>query len=107
MTIEDQLMGKTPEAPEAGGVDPQPEQAAQRMKFDFSFLKTETGPGEISDYLDDPLNFSNSRGMAQILRGLYGFGLNTKKAVIDILVGLLRFSKERKAADASQTTHTA
>lgn len=59
-------------------------------------LTAETGPGPISQYIDHPLNFSQSNGMAQIIRGLSGIIDNLNLAIIDILVGGLRFSKERR-----------
>lgn len=74
---------------------PEPE---PRRGIDLSFLKTETGEGEISEYIDHPLNFNQSRGMAQMLRGFTGMFGSLKLALIDIALGALNFSKERKAA---------
>lgn len=58
-------------------------------------LTSETGDGSIDDYLDHPMNFKKSKGIAQILRGVTGIGLNLRLAIIDIGFGALRFSKER------------
>jgi hypothetical protein len=69
-----------------------------RRGIDLSFLKTETGEGEISEYISHPLNFNQSKGMAQMLRGFTGMFGSLKLAVIDIFLGALNFSKERKAA---------
>lgn len=62
-------------------------------------LTAETGPGSIGDYLNHPLNFNKSQGLAQILRGLTGLGANLRLAIIDIGLGALRFSKERKGVN--------
>lgn len=59
-------------------------------------LTAETGDGPITKYLDHPLNFNQSYGLAQVIRGLSGLISNLNLAVIDIVVGGLRFSKERK-----------
>lgn len=65
----------------------------QGLKIDFSFLKTPTGEGEIEDYLNHTLNFNKSVGLARIIRGLTGFMGNINLAVVDILLGVLEFSK--------------
>ena len=65
--------------------------------IDISFLKAKTGTGSIGDYVDHPLNFNKSNGMAQMIRGATGLLGALDLAVIDIFVGLLQFSKERKA----------
>lgn len=59
-------------------------------------LTAETGEGSIEDYLDHPMNFLKSKGLAQMLRGVHGLGANLKLAIIDVGMGFLRFSKERK-----------
>lgn len=59
-------------------------------------LTAETGSGAIGDYLDHPMNFNKSLGLAQILRGLTGLVGNLKLAIIDIGFGALRFSREKK-----------
>lgn len=67
--------------------------------LNLDFLKAETGEGEIEDYLTHPLNFGRSRGLAQVLRGLTGMIGSLKYALIDIVIGGLNFSKERKLAN--------
>lgn len=62
----------------------------------IDILKTQTGEGEVEDYLNHSLNFNNSKYMARILRGMTGFlgGLNF--AIADILVGLMEYGKTKK-----------
>lgn len=62
-------------------------------------LTAETGEGSIEDYLDHPMNFLKSKGLAQMLRGVHGLGANLKLAIIDVGMGFLRFSKERKSVN--------
>jgi hypothetical protein len=64
------------------------------------FLKAQTGPGEIEDYMTHPLNFSKSMGLAQMIRGITGIVGELRYAVLDIVMGFLQFSKERKAVRA-------
>lgn len=67
-------------------------------------LITETGQGDITsnDYLEHPLNFSKSEGLAQMLRGFTGFankylGMNSLRiAILDVIMGAMRFMKEGK-----------
>lgn len=81
-----------PEAPEAM------EDISQGFTIDFSFLKTRTGPGEIENYLNNPFNFSHSKGLAQVLRGVTGFVGNLDLAIVDIFIGTYNMIKEGKAA---------
>jgi hypothetical protein len=59
-------------------------------------LTAETGEGSIGDYIEHPMNFNNSKGLARILRGLTGIIGNLSLAIIDIGLGVLEFSKENK-----------
>lgn len=74
---------------------PQPD-AAPLPRFDFSFLKAETGAGSIEDYIEHPLNFDGSRGIAQILRGATGIAGSLNLAVIDIALGAIQVLKDKK-----------
>lgn len=56
---------------------------------------TQTGPGQIGDYVDHPLNFDGSMGLAQILRGLSGFAGELKLAVLDIGIGWFRWRGQK------------
>lgn len=59
-------------------------------------LTAETGQGTIGDYLEHPLNFNQSKGIARILRGLTGIMGNLNLAIIDIALGVLEVSKDKK-----------
>jgi hypothetical protein len=67
------------------------------FRLDLSWLSTPTGEGSVEDYMEHPLNFMKSKGIAQILRGLTGFFGNLKLALIDVALGALQFIKERRA----------
>jgi hypothetical protein len=71
---------------------------SQGIGIDLSILKSQTGEGSVSDYLEHPLNFNKSNGLARILRGLTGIMGNLNLAIIDIVVGTLEFFKERKGS---------
>lgn len=74
-----------------------PELQTQKMGINLEWLKAPTGEGDISDYMDHPLNFKKSEALAQILRGVSGFaGHNLKYALIDILIGAFKFRTELK-----------
>lgn len=73
------------------------EQPSRMNDFFQKILTAETGEGAIEDYLEHPMNFLNSKGLAQMLRGAHGILGNLKLAIIDIGFGFLRFSNERKA----------
>ena len=81
------------------GSDPIEGEKLQGLKLDFSFLLSVTGQGSIEERMDHPLNFLKSRGLAQVLRGLEGLlGQDLKLALVDIVIGVLNFTKERRAA---------
>ena len=67
-----------------------------KSNFFENMLKSETGEGGIEDYIQHPINFNNSKGMAQTIRGLTGLIGNLKLAVIDIFAGVLNMYKENK-----------
>lgn len=69
---------------------------AKGFNMDLGFMTAKTGEGSINDYIDHPLNFSHTNGMAQMIRGLTGLLGSLDLAIIDILVGLLQVSKDRK-----------
>lgn len=90
-------------------VDDIPFTDIEDMEGDYSpvisikdILMTETGQGDITsnDYLEHPLNFPKSEGLAQMLRGFTGFankylGMNSLRiAVLDVVMGAMRFMKE-------------
>lgn len=75
-------------------MEKQPSQTNEMIK---KILTSETGEGSIEDYIDHPMNFKKSQGIAQILRGVTGLGANLRLAIVDIGFGALRFSKERNS----------
>lgn len=74
-----------------------PEQPSKFNELFNKVLTAETGSGSIDDYLQHPMNFNQSKGLARILRGLTGIIGNLSLAIIDIGLGILEFSKEKKA----------
>jgi hypothetical protein len=78
---------------------PEPPQQNSRMQEILNKIMTaETGEGAIGDYIDHPMNFLKSKGLARVLRGLTGIFGSLSLAIIDIAVGTLEFTKERKGA---------
>lgn len=71
-----------------------------KMQFDFSFLLAKTGEGSVDGYVDHPLNFSRSKGLAQILRGVTGLVGELDLAVVDIGIGTFNMMKEGKSSVA-------
>lgn len=75
--------------PLPGTQSPVEPQEQERRTLDLSWLKVETGQGEISDYMDEPLNFTKKEGMARVLRGATGYLGTVRFAILDIVVGLM------------------
>lgn len=73
-----------------------PQQASAGI--DLSMLKTPTGEGSVGDYLEHPMNFNNSKGMARVLRGLTGMFGSLDLAIVDIVIGALDLLKMNKKA---------
>jgi len=65
----------------------------------LDYVTATTGNGSLQEYQDTPVNPNNSEGVAHIMRGVSG--LMGKKiddwALIDILQGAFKFSKEHKS----------
>lgn len=76
-------------------------EAPQGISIDFGFLKAKTGPGSIEDYMDHPMNFKKSKGMAQMLRGFTGIAGELDLAIVDITLGAFQFVKEEKASGST------
>ena len=73
------------------------QQSSGRMQEILNKLLTaETGEGSVGDYIDHPMNFLKSKGLAKVLRGFTGIFGSLSLAIIDIALGTLEFSKERK-----------
>lgn len=71
-----------------------PVEEESKLQFDFSFLLAKTGEGSVDSYIDHPLNFSRSKGIAQILRGATGLVGELDLAVVDIGVGAFNVFRE-------------
>lgn len=76
----------------------------QNVGFNIDFLLQETGPGPIDDYVNDPMNFDHSPEMAQIVRGVNGFGMRSNLAIFDILFGLIRLFRRQKKNEKQADT---
>jgi hypothetical protein len=76
--------------------EPETDYIPPRRGFNVEWLKAETGEGDVEDYLNHPLNASNNRFLAQILRGLTGMFGSMRFAVADIIIGVMDYMKERK-----------
>lgn len=74
---------------------PQLEQPKTENSFSFDFLKAKTGEGAISDYLNHPLNFNQSEGMARVIRGVTGLMGDLDLAIVDVFVGALDLFKSK------------
>lgn len=89
-------------AEELNETQPQPMETIEPIEqtptkgIDLGFLKAPTGEGSVGDYLDHPMNFNNSKGMARVLRGLTGMMGSLDLAIIDIVVGTLDLLKTNK-----------
>lgn len=77
---------------------PQVEESQPDLRERFAFLFVETGPGAVDSYVDHPLNFSRSVGLGQIIRGLTGILGSLEYAVVDIVIGFIRWRSEAIAA---------
>jgi hypothetical protein len=73
----------------------EPEEETGGFSIDFSWLRTPTGEGSIEEYINHPLNFNRSEGMAKVLRGFTGLVGDLKLAVIDIALGVLQMWRGR------------
>lgn len=72
------------------------EETKSGLGMDLSFLKAPTGAGSIESYIEHPMNFNNSKSLAQVIRGFTGMLGSLDLAIIDIVIGGLNFAKERK-----------
>lgn len=84
-------------------LDVDAEELFRPAQLDFSWIRAKTGPGSIESYINHPLNTTNSRGVAQMLRGATGLLGDLDLAVIDIGLGAVEVLRERKGAAVSET----
>jgi hypothetical protein len=76
----------------------QPIQQGRGFSFTIpEWLKADTGPGEVEDYLTHTLNHKRSYAMARIIRGATGMFGSLNKAAIDIVLGLFQMNNEKPA----------
>lgn len=77
---------------------PVEEEQVENVGSDFfrTIITAETGAGSISEYKEHPMNFTNSKAFAHVLRGLTGIFGSLNLAIIDIGVGAFQFLKEKR-----------
>lgn len=95
----EQTMSEVPQMPVE--FEEMPQQQSRAAEVFGKVLTAETGEGSIGDYIEHPMNFNNSKGLAQIIRGVTGLLGNLNLAIVDIVFGALRFSKEKKGVMAN------
>lgn len=95
MSILDDINESAP-APAIEESAPAIEESAPRMGIDLGFLQAKTGEGSIEDYIHHPMNVSKSKGLGQVIRGFTGLFGALDLAIIDIVVGLMQFTREKK-----------
>lgn len=86
-----------PEGPEA------PDAPSGGLGLNLGFLLAKTGEGSIESYLPHPLNPNQSKGIAQMLRGVTGMFGDTDYAIADILFGGMAYMREKGAAAREAT----
>lgn len=93
-SINDEIMG----APEEEITQPMPEApAAGGGGFRLpDWVKAQTGPGPLEQYVDHALNFNKSKALARIIRGMTGIIGEMNYAIVDIAMGVLEFVKPQK-----------
>jgi len=92
-----------PEFEDLPEAEPGPSVRVSDLLPDMSFLLAKTGDGPVESYMDHPLNFKGSKGMAQILRGVTGMAGELDYAIIDIGLGLVQLTKEGKGSERNIT----
>lgn len=99
MSILDDINEITPAPAEETTIAPAEDQP-KGLGIDLGFLQAKTGEGSIEQYIDHPMNISKSRGLAQTIRGFTGLFGALDLAIIDVVVGLMQFTKEKKGEKA-------
>lgn len=96
MTIKDEIRQENePTLDEDTQNDFKSENISSKGKL-FNILKSKTGPGEVEDYIEHPINLKKSTAVAKILRGIEGIFGALDLAIIDILIGSLELIKNKK-----------
>lgn len=94
----EQTTNQTNEMPTIEPMNYEVQQPSRMQEILNKILTAETGEGSVGDYIEHPMNFLKSKGLARVLRGLTGIFGSLSLAIIDIAVGTLEFTKERKGA---------
>ncbi len=66
------------------------------QKSFWDIITTKTGQGNLENYIDNPLNYDNTKETGQVLRGLSGFTGDLDLAVVDIIMGIFRKASKKK-----------
>ena len=99
--VEDMLMdeqtqtSETPIGMSGEGVNAQ---SGFRMPA-LDFLKAQSVDRPIEEYIEHALNFDKKKSTGRIIRGLEGFLGALNYAIIDIIMGLVEKSREKKAGE--------
>jgi hypothetical protein len=89
------------ENPINGGATYYEEQPKQSIKERFPWLFAQSADEPIENYINHPMNFAKSEGLAQMLRGLSAIIGELRYAVIDVIIGFMKFTKENKPTPAA------
>jgi hypothetical protein len=88
------VAGETPL--ESTGFDTSEKEYYAQPKMDLSFLKAETGEGDLAEYVYHTLNYNQSKGMARVIRGFTGMFGSLNFAVVDIVIGIFDLTSKKK-----------
>lgn len=91
-TIEEMAALENDQPVEQAPVSPAPPEEKRTVELP-AFLRAKTGSGDIKNYMEHPLNFDKSEGLAQVIRGFTGMFDALDLAIIDIAVGFFRWRK--------------
>lgn len=95
--LEEMLMEEQVIKPEGS-----PAEETQKAKFNmpsFSFLKAQSVDRPIEDYMEHALNFDKKKSTGRIIRGLEGFLGALNYAIIDVIMGMIEKSREKKVGE--------
>ena len=100
--IQERLAAQQADPTITDAIEEAPQEAPPARPLELpAWLTAKTGDGPISAYIDNPLNFSASPGLAQVIRGLSGMFGAMDYAIIDVVMGSMRWAKERRPVDES------
>lgn len=96
MSIEDEIKGTVESEMGLEGLTAEMPTQPSRPLISWEWLSAESPDRPISEYLDHPLNFKQSEGLAQVIRGLEGMFGTMRRAIVDVIFGGMRFMGEGK-----------